>query len=1117
MESSEASPTIIWEGEASVPCDEIVEGVSGPSLFGSDFCLTQYCTVEVWQLPSRGNDVVISCVASDTEAEYATKLTCHEWAALGFPPLTAKTPTSAVAAACESLCRVLRIMSSGRLRIEAAQKAIFQGKVELGNDRRLYKVHVWEAATAECSSSNSDYESHRRALVVKAELLDRHKKQPQQELVLRVDSAMLDMFEEYSLQTKQQQMDEHQEQLSRSAVSTEALCAELITHLELDNSGGLQLNLSSRNIAALLQDSALKTRLTDITATPAAAADSSSSAHRPVSAVATEATRTRPKSAGSQGLKQRGDANEPKSFLRWRKRLPPRWRKDLDNALAHAYAPPLYASTPARPRSSGSHRHRAHVQASKGNSAEADQQQQQHAAHEEHASPRKSLDPFGEHATSSDPFGAANNENDPNLDASPHAPDSATAAQQRNVINFGYLRQELRGLSSWNAQTSAPPSVLRRELKRADLLTGGFIKPLQPTVSVLHSNQSRPKEEVGFGTGAGDRPLSPQQKEGFSTGVVEPPERVVFSSGQGLKMLRRRSSPSGSSSSNSASNHQGPGSRLHQGGAATTTQPSPKGRMKLSRPKSAPQRSNTRQPLLHHTPHNSQPREGEAEDPRQRLPSYPLSLQMKKINTNHDLPSSSSNGPQSWTTDDIIETRGAYLEHGVPSALVPGRGGSPDRVQPLGCGGEFDRMPQRKQSPLSSPDEKHKFVGMPVRTSNAAKDDEVDKNADFIAEDGKDKDFIAEDERDEDFIAEDEKDNDFIDENEGYATFIAEDERDKDFIAEDEKDADFIVEDTRYMKVTTKGAMSGRAFNPALAIAEDEHNLGGGNRFHVSLRAQGPEVVPLDIPSIHTKPRKKLKKKKCQPKNANANPAFEDIGPDRVYPKDQNRRHLGGSAVRVAQWRRLRRDRASRDTQAQHIGLAARVILKYRPGSAIPGPVRRSATNPTAGSAAAAAATFDEATAEPASSRKHNSTTFNGPTLRHGEARALRMPVEAKAGSWSRSSEAEHAWAANQGPPPPHEEGAKSQLSPQLSAYPRSPTRRPLEDKNARLRERQMYGKETSSSSGSISKAAGPLSSSRKSVELVGVRAVAITGKWRHKAMHMGISRTTSQPPAPES
>jgi hypothetical protein len=171
------------------------------------------------------------------------------------------------------------------------------------------------------------------------------------------------------------------------------------------------------------------------------------------------------------------------------------------------------------------------VQASKGNSAEADQQQQQHAAHEEHASPRKSLDPFGEHATSSDPFGAANNENDPNLDASPHAPDSATAAQQRNVINFGYLRQELRGLSSWNAQTSAPPSVLRRELKRADLLTGGFIKPLQPTVSVLHSNQSRPKEEVGFGTGAGDRPLSPQQKEGFSTGVVEPPERVVFSSG----------------------------------------------------------------------------------------------------------------------------------------------------------------------------------------------------------------------------------------------------------------------------------------------------------------------------------------------------------------------------------------------------------------------------------------------------------------------------------------------------------------------------------------------------------------------------------------------------------
>jgi len=163
MESSEASPTIIWEGEASVPCDEIVEGVSGPSLFGSDFCLTQYCTVEVWQLPSRGNDVVISCVASDTEAEYATKLTCHEWAALGFPPLTAKTPTSAVAAACESLCRVLRIMSSGRLRIEAAQKAIFQGKVELGNDRRLYKVHVWEAATAECSSSNSDYESHRRA------------------------------------------------------------------------------------------------------------------------------------------------------------------------------------------------------------------------------------------------------------------------------------------------------------------------------------------------------------------------------------------------------------------------------------------------------------------------------------------------------------------------------------------------------------------------------------------------------------------------------------------------------------------------------------------------------------------------------------------------------------------------------------------------------------------------------------------------------------------------------------------------------------------------------------------------------------------------------------------
>ena len=1117
MESSVSSPKIIWEGEASVPCDEIVEGVGGPSLFGSDFCLTQYCTVEVWQLPSRGNDVVISCVAADTEAEYATKLSRHEWAALGFPPLTDETPASTVAAACESLCRVLRIMSSGRLRIEAAQRAIYQGNAQLGSDQRYYKVHVWEAATAELQSSNHDYNSHRRALVVKAEPIDRRIMQPQQELVLRVESAILDTLEGFCTQAQQAHQGEHRGQGSTIAVTPEALCEELVAHLELDHRGSLGLNLSSKNSTNSSEDAALKTSLSSTKV--AAAATVGSTTRRPL--VANEATRARPKSAGAGRSKQSGDASEPKSFLRWRKRLPPKWRKDLDNALAHAYAPPLYATAPVRPIIS-SHRHRAHVHASKGGRAEEQQQEEEGVVHE-HVSPRPKQGPLGEHSGDA-LFGAGDDlKGSPNLDASPHAPGSATAAQQRHTINFGYLRQELRGLSSWNAQTSAPPSVLRRELQRADLLTGGFIKPLQPTVSVLHSNQAKPRDDVGFGTsggGGGAAGPSSQHKEGFD---IEggPPERVVFSSGQGLKMLRRRSSPS------SSSNHQGLlDSCLHQNkGLSTTNQPPSKGRKKLPRPKSAPQRSNTHQQpsLRQSTPPASHPQEdeeeeGAAEDSPKRFPFHPQSLNQKNRN---------SNGPPSWTTDDILESRGPYLEHGVPSALVPGRGGSPDRIQPLGCGGEFDRVPQGRKSPSPSPDDKN-TPDMPVTASNAAKDDEGDKNADFIAEDERDKDFIDEnegdatfmdeDERDKDFIAEDEKDADFIDENEGDATFIAEDERDKDFIAEDEKDADFIAEDAR---------------DSDFAVIAERHE--GGGRVHVSLGAQGPEVVSLDIPSIHTKQRKKLKKKQKKPKKAgeNINPAFEDIGPDRVYPKDHSRRHLGGSAVRVAQWRRLRRDRVSRATQAQHIGLAARVILKYQPGSAVPGPVRRSSASNTASSAAAAAATsakhsatFEEATTAAAaaaaattgpetavsSSSSSRNPTVKGPILRHGEAQALRMPEAAKPGPWSRSSEAGHAWAANQGPPP-LEEGGKSPSSPS-SAYPRSPTRRPLEDKNARLRERQRSGKESLSSS---TAALGPLSTSRKSVELVGVRAVAITGKWRHKAMHMGISRTTSQPPVPAS
>jgi hypothetical protein len=332
--------------------------------------------------------------------------------------------------------------------------------------------------------------------------------------------------------------------------------------------------------------------------------------------------------------------------------------------------------------------------------------------------------------------------------------------------------------------------------------------------------------------------------------------------------------------------------------------------------------------------------------------------------------------------------------------------------------------------------------------------------------------FVPEDERDAECNSEDERDADFIAEDERDADFIPEDERDVDFIAEDERDADFIAEDDRDTEF----------------IPESDVDADTGGLVHLSLGVRGPVVAPLGTPSMHTKPLTAAKKKKRKKK---AGGARGGAGPDRVYPPGPPL--PGGSAVRVAQWRRLRRDKASREAQAQHMGLASKVVKNYRPGSAAPGPVR------TAAATAAAAFTLFAVPATGSGSAAGcagaaGGCGSSGPRLRSGEARALGLPLAEPPGPWTRSSDAEHAWAANQGPP----------LQSPPASPPYRPTYRPLEDKSARA------GLCGTAGAGS---AAGPA----RFVELVGVRAVAVTGKWRHAAMHMGISRTSRAPPGLEN
>ena len=70
--------------------------------------------------------------------------------------------------------------------------------------------------------------------------------------------------------------------------------------------------------------------------------------------------------------------------------------------------------------------------------------------------------------------------------------------------------QEVRGLATWGGP-SATPSILRKELKKADLLTGGFIRPIQPTVTVLHTRQRTKGTSVSqdaAGAKSGQMPFS---------------------------------------------------------------------------------------------------------------------------------------------------------------------------------------------------------------------------------------------------------------------------------------------------------------------------------------------------------------------------------------------------------------------------------------------------------------------------------------------------------------------------------------------------------------------------------------------------------------------------------
>ena len=222
---------LLWSGEASVACDDVVGGTAGIGLFGSDFCVTQRCRVDVFRLLHDNDSVLVACTSLDTGAEHSMKISAQEWALLGYRPL-ASSCTKDHADACIYLSGCLRVISTGRLRVEAARQLLFRGVANIGSgDGAAGTVramcHVWEAMPPAIPGSRTQPD-----LIVKA--VEVGFQEAPGGYVIRIPSEALGQLRPQGLRGRIG---------SEPPEVADAICAALFSSLRFDHGGGKAASL----------------------------------------------------------------------------------------------------------------------------------------------------------------------------------------------------------------------------------------------------------------------------------------------------------------------------------------------------------------------------------------------------------------------------------------------------------------------------------------------------------------------------------------------------------------------------------------------------------------------------------------------------------------------------------------------------------------------------------------------------------------------------------------------------------------------------------------------------------------------------------------------------------
>ena len=423
---------LVWSGNATVACDDVVAGA-----FPLDFRPTLRCELEVWWL--EDDSVVVTSITTDTGAEHSTKLSATEWELLGYQPLETMAPREQLGA-CENIVASLRITAAG-LRVEAARQILFRGNVRLGSGDKVLCC-VWVAAPPAALGGSG---SGAAALLVKAQFL-------QGTFVLRVPTT--------ALRERIQPPHVLESIGAATAEVAEAICATLFANLYLDQSKG----------ALRLKTPPGPVELTSVDASPHPAAVTP--CITPPALDFTELAVPAAPTNVAGTFKGRHSFSRPKNL-----RVAPFSATQIPHS---ARLHPLHLGGVFEEVEPLRHRAKSKSYHATGRRRRApvfDPGLVKDVANNK---------PGWKHSSASAPV-----PQDPLAVPLPRGTAASHAQMAPMAIPTGsfkqtYRRRELRGLATWNK--AAATSILKRELHRTDMLAGGFIKSLSPTVSVSHAS-----------------------------------------------------------------------------------------------------------------------------------------------------------------------------------------------------------------------------------------------------------------------------------------------------------------------------------------------------------------------------------------------------------------------------------------------------------------------------------------------------------------------------------------------------------------------------------------------------------------------------------------------------